>query len=91
MLSYHNATKLASQTVSLLITPLLVLFFSLLFTNFCFAESTINLKQVMQGESIALSTYYLEDPEKTYNIDQFQSAALLSRFQPLPHGKRVFT
>ena len=90
MLYCHNPNKLASQTVPSLITPLLVLLFSLLFTNFCFAESTINLKQVMQGENIALSTYYLEDPEKTYNINQLQSAALLSRFQPLPYGKSSF-
>lgn len=44
----------------------------------------------MQGESIALSISYLEDPAKTYNIDQLQSAALLSRFQPLPYGKSGF-
>jgi diguanylate cyclase (GGDEF)-like protein len=90
MLYYHNPTKPASQTVSSLFTPLLVLLFSLLSTNFCFAESTINLKQVMEGESTALSIYYLEDPEKTYNIDQLQSAALLSKFQPLPNGKSGF-
>lgn len=87
---YHNPAKPAYQTVSSLFTPLLVLLFSLLSTNFCFAESTVNLKQVMQGESTALSIYYLEDPEKTYNIEQLQSAALLSRFQPLPDGKSGF-
>jgi diguanylate cyclase (GGDEF)-like protein len=90
MLYYHNPTKRASQTVSSLFTPLFVLLFSLLSTNFCFAESTINLKQVMEGESTALSIYYLEDPEKTYNIGQLQSAALLSKFQPLPNGKSGF-
>ncbi|MFT5814676.1 MAG: diguanylate cyclase (GGDEF)-like protein [Psychroserpens sp.] len=87
---YHNPTKRAVQTVSSLFTPLLVLLFFLLSTNFCFAQSTINLKKVMQGESIALSISYLEDPAKTYNIDQLQSAALLSRFQPLPYGKSGF-
>ncbi|PKH04380.1 hypothetical protein CXF72_01150 [Psychromonas sp. MB-3u-54] len=44
----------------------------------------------MQGESSALSMYYLEDSEKTYNIDQVQSAPLFSKFQPLPDGKSGF-
>jgi diguanylate cyclase (GGDEF)-like protein len=87
---HHNPKKSAYQTLSSLFTPSLVLLFSLLATSFCFAQSTVNLKQVMQGESTALSIYYLEDPQKTYNIDQVQSALLLSKFKPLPDGKSGF-
>lgn len=86
---YHNnPTKPAYRTF--IFTPLLALLFFWLSISFCFAESTINLKQVMQGESTALSIYYLEDPDKNYNIDQLQSDPLLSKFQPLPDGKSIF-
>jgi diguanylate cyclase (GGDEF)-like protein len=90
-MTYHNnPIKPACQRLTFLLTPLLALLFFLLSTNYCLAESTISLKQVMQGASPALSIYYLEDPEKTYNIDQLQSASLFSKFQPLPNGKNSF-
>ncbi|ABM02127.1 diguanylate cyclase [Psychromonas ingrahamii 37] len=88
---YHkNSTKPAYRTLTFLFTSLLVLLFFLLSTRFSLAESTISLKQVMQGQSTDLSIYYLEDPEKSYNIDQLQSAPLFSKFQPLPNGKSSF-
>lgn len=87
---HYNPAKSAYQTLSSLFIPLLALLFSLLSTNDCFAESTVSLKPVMQGESSALSISYLEDPQKIYNIEQLQSALLLSKFQPLPNGKSNF-
>ena len=88
---YHsNTIKPACKRLTCLFVPLLAMLFSLLSTNFCLAESTSSLKQVMQGENTALSIYYLEDPEKTYHIEQVQAAPLFSKFQLLPNEKSGF-
>jgi len=69
-----------------LILRLFALFLSLFISTICQAQAPVSLTPSMAGVGTGMHVFYLEDPSRSYTLEQVQSEPLASRFAPLPDG-----
>ena len=67
-----------------LILRLFALFLSLFISTICQAQAPVSLTPSMAGVGTGMHVFYLEDPSRSYTLEQVQSEPLASRFAPLP-------